>query len=70
MPKDIRIHAANFNVLDPWQKKLYDYVKDNHTNVSAYLKSLIQRDMEGSTPAPSRESTSTQETDFDAEGFI
>lgn len=69
MPKDIRIHAANFNVLDPWQKKLYDHAA-GHTNVSAYLKSLIQRDMEGSTPAPNRESASTQETDFDAEGFI
>lgn len=66
MPKQIKIHAATFNVLDPWQKKLYEHVA-KHTNVSAYLKSLIQRDMESqSAPAP----IATTQDDVIAEGFI
>jgi hypothetical protein len=37
-----------FNLADPFQKKLYDHTQ-KFTNFSAYIKSLIQRDMEGGT---------------------
>jgi hypothetical protein len=40
-----RVQAA-LNLLDPDQEKLYHHVK-SRTNESAYLKRLIQRDMEG-----------------------
>ncbi|MDP4087130.1 MAG: hypothetical protein Q8934_21440 [Bacillota bacterium] len=37
-----------FNLADPWQKKLYEHTQ-KFTNFSAYIKRLIQRDMEGGT---------------------
>jgi hypothetical protein len=37
-----------FNLADPFQKKLYDHTQ-TFTNFSAYIKALIQRDMEGGT---------------------
>lgn len=38
----------SFNLSDPFQKKLYDYVKSMTTNFSSYGKYLIQKDMENS----------------------
>ncbi len=35
-----------FNMNDPFQKKLYDHVHLS-TNFSYFIKTLIQRDMEG-----------------------
>ncbi len=47
MGKDIKTKGVSFNVVDPHQRRLYEHAS-RHTNFSAYVKSLIQRDMEGS----------------------
>jgi hypothetical protein len=49
--KVIKIAAASLNIIDPFQKKLWDHA-NKHTNVSAYIKGLIQRDMESNMPTP------------------
>jgi hypothetical protein len=46
MAKDIKRIPVAFNLLDPDQKAMYDHVQ-KRTNMSFYLKRLIQRDMEG-----------------------
>lgn len=47
MPElEIRRLTAAFNLADPDQKRLYEHA-NRRRNVSAYLKRLIQRDMEG-----------------------
>lgn len=46
MSKNIKRIQAALNILDPDQARMYQYVKER-TNESAYLKRLIQRDMEG-----------------------
>lgn len=44
-----------FNLLDPYQSKLMEHI-EKQSNFSAYIKRLIQRDMEGGTvPAPAKE---------------
>lgn len=40
-----------FNLEDPLQAKLYKHTKQ-YTNYSAYIKSLVQRDMEGGRQEP------------------
>jgi hypothetical protein len=35
----------SFNMDDPYQKKLYDYAKQQARNMSLWGRSLIQRDM-------------------------
>jgi hypothetical protein len=45
-PKKIERKGVAFNVLDPDQRKLFDYAA-HRSNFSAYVKRLIQRDMEG-----------------------
>lgn len=42
----IRRLTAAFNLADPDQKRLYEHA-NRRRNVSAYIKRLIQRDMEG-----------------------
>lgn len=42
---DIKRKPVAFNINDPHQRKLYDYSLQ-YTNFSAYIKSLIQRDMD------------------------
>ncbi|WP_044736276.1 hypothetical protein [Geobacillus kaustophilus] len=54
MGKDIKTKGVSFNVVDPHQRRLYEHAA-RHTNFSAYVKSLIQRDMEGGQSAPSVE---------------
>ncbi|HSH53128.1 MAG TPA: hypothetical protein VK982_15495 [Bacteroidales bacterium] len=44
---NIRRKQIAFNLDDPLQKKLYDYVNQTTTNFSSYGKYLIKRDMEG-----------------------
>lgn len=44
-PDDIKRKQVAFNVADPHQKKLYEHSLKT-TNFSAFIKSLIQRDME------------------------
>lgn len=46
MAKQIERIQVTFNVLDPDQQRLYDYVYGK-TNSSGYLKRLIQREMDG-----------------------
>jgi hypothetical protein len=45
---DIRRKSVAFNLVDPYQRKLLEYT-DQYTNFSAYIKRLIQRDMESGT---------------------
>ncbi|WPZ17769.1 hypothetical protein UM396_14385 [Geobacillus subterraneus] len=56
-----------FNLDDPDQKELYDHAM-KRTNFSAYIKRLIQRDMEGGTSHYGQPVTVSQE--FDASEFI
>lgn len=44
-PKDIRIKSVAFNFSDSHQRQLYVYSLQ-FTNFSAYVKMLIQRDMD------------------------
>lgn len=46
MPKQIKNRPVSFNINDPYQRKLYEHTLQ-YSNYSAYIKSLIQRDMEG-----------------------
>lgn len=48
MAKQIVNRSVSFNVADPYQNKLYSHTTQ-FTNFSSYIKTLIQRDMEGST---------------------
>ncbi|MED5040758.1 hypothetical protein P9848_01385 [Geobacillus stearothermophilus] len=57
-----------FNLDDPDQKELYDHAM-KRTNFSAYIKRLIQRDMEGGVTHHSI-SVATASQDFDASEFI
>lgn len=57
-----------FNLDDPDQKELYDHAM-KRTNFSAYVKRLIQRDMEGWS-AHHNISVATASHDFDASEFI
>lgn len=43
--ENIKTSQVAFNLLDPDQKQMYMFVK-SRTNESAYLKRLIQRDMD------------------------
>jgi hypothetical protein len=45
MAKLIKNKSVSFNVLDPYQKKLFEH-SGQYMNFSSYVKSLIQRDME------------------------
>ncbi|EZP77648.1 hypothetical protein H839_08444 [Parageobacillus genomosp. 1] len=49
-----------FNLDDPDQKSLYDHAM-KRTNFSAYIKRLIQRDMEGWNVQPSVSAPVTRE---------
>lgn len=46
MAKEIVNRSVSFNVADPYQRKLYSHTTQ-FTNFSSYIKTLIQRDMEG-----------------------
>jgi hypothetical protein len=46
MNTDLKRKAVVFNMADPYQKTLHDYTL-LFPNFSAYIKRLIQRDMEG-----------------------
>lgn len=48
MKKQIKVKSIAFNIDDPHQYKLFTH-STNTTNFSSYIKSLIQRDMEGSS---------------------
>lgn len=47
----VKIGGIVFNLGDPDQKKMYEHVK-SRTNFSAYMKRLIQRDMDSVTAPP------------------
>lgn len=49
MKESIKVKSIAFNLDDPHQYKLY-YHSINTTNFSSYIKSLIQRDMDGNIP--------------------
>jgi hypothetical protein len=46
MAKKIVNKSVSFNVVDPFQKQMKEHV-EQYPNFSAYMKRLIQRDMEG-----------------------
>lgn len=46
MGKEIVNKSVSFNILDPFQKQMKEYT-EQYPNFSAYMKRLIQRDMEG-----------------------
>jgi hypothetical protein len=46
MAKKIVNKSVSFNVIDPFQKQMKEHV-EQYPNFSAYMKRLIQRDMEG-----------------------
>lgn len=48
MAKNIKIIQACFNIVDPYQRKQWEYVK-GQTNSSGYIRRLVQRDMEQTT---------------------
>lgn len=48
--KNIKNRSVSFNLDDPDQKKMFEYANER-TNFSAYVKRLIQRDMEGGVGA-------------------
>lgn len=54
MAKEIVNRTVSFNILDPLQEQLYKHTK-KYTNYSAYVKSLILRDMEGGKESFKRE---------------
>lgn len=49
--KNIKNRSVSFNLDDPDQKKMFEYANER-TNFSAYVKRLIQRDMEGGVGVP------------------
>lgn len=49
--KNIKNRSVSFNLDDPDQKRMFEYANER-TNFSAYVKRLIQRDMEGGVGAP------------------
>lgn len=54
MAKEIINKSVSFNVTDPYQKLMKDYV-EQFPNFSGYMKRLIQRDMEdGTKKAPAQ----------------
>lgn len=48
MAKKIVNKSVSFNVLDPYQLQMKEYV-EKYPNFSGYIKRLIQRDMENGT---------------------
>lgn len=48
MAKKIVNKSVSFNVLDPFQLQMMEYI-EKYPNFSSYIKRLIQRDMEGGT---------------------
>ncbi|MBO0962401.1 hypothetical protein J1P26_22115 [Neobacillus sp. MM2021_6] len=52
MSKKIINKSVSFNVIDPFQRQMKDYA-DQYPNFSAYIKRLIQRDMEEGTKVKS-----------------
>jgi hypothetical protein len=62
--KEIVRKSVAFNVADPYQRQLLDHTKQ-FTNFSAYIKRLIQRDMEGGAEVKQRgDSPITVSTDL------
>lgn len=66
---DIAIIQVCFNLLDPFQRQLYNHAS-GHTNRSGYVKRLVQRDMEGVAPRAVQDAPERATDDFNAEGFI
>lgn len=46
MTKEIKNMSVSFNLSDPFQRQMKEYV-EQFPNFSGYMKRLIQRDMEG-----------------------
>jgi hypothetical protein len=46
MNKNIVNKSVSFNISDPFQRQMKQYV-EQYPNFSGYIKRLIQRDMEG-----------------------
>lgn len=62
--------AVVFNPLDPDQKKLLEHAA-SRSNFSAYMKRLIQRDLEGGMNViASVAQENRNDLDFDETGFI
>ena len=51
MGGNLKTKSIVFNLDDPIQRGLYDFAQARTTNFSNYIKSLIQRDMEGGQAA-------------------
>lgn len=69
--REIEVKSVAFNLADPDQRKMYEWVAQR-TNFSAYMKRLIQRDMEGGVVARV-ETQETRQTEIGrdvAEGFV
>lgn len=71
MAKQIERIQVTFNVLDPDQQRLYEYVYGK-TNSSGFLKRLIQRELDGIMFVGSGAAVSAagDEDDFNLGGFI
>lgn len=72
MAKDIAIIQVCFNVLDPYQKLLYERAA-SFPNRSGYVKRLIQREVDidqGLVIQSSQKAGSVIIDDFNADGFI
>jgi hypothetical protein len=67
-PKIERV-AVCFNVLDSDQEKMHKWVTGK-SNSSAYMKRLIQRDMEGGVYTPPSSQPALPQGDFDPGDFI
>ncbi|WP_171684035.1 hypothetical protein [Paenibacillus planticolens] len=70
MAANLKIKQVVFNIDDPDQKLLLQHAAQR-TNFSAYIKRLIQRDMEGGSLTPVA-NVHPEEIDFtfNAESFI
>lgn len=40
------VKSVSFNVNDPYERKMLDFVEKNNKYFATYIKRLIQRDME------------------------
>lgn len=69
MAKGYVMKTVVFNPADPDQKKLIEHA-DKRPNFSAYIKRLIQRDMDGVGSVMLKEIEQTIPGEIDAEQFI
>jgi hypothetical protein len=72
MAKQIKNHNLSLNLLNPWHKRIHDHVvAEGGSNISGYLKSLVERDMAGWNASPQLQNEPhVPSADFAAADFI